>query len=71
VAGGRRKLHIEELHNVYSTPNVITTIRSRRMKYVGHVALMGNMINTRKILVEKPERRLLGRLYALGGIILK
>jgi hypothetical protein len=41
VMGGWRKLHNEELHNVYSSPSIIRIIRSRRMRWVGHVARMG------------------------------
>jgi hypothetical protein len=40
VRGGRRKLHNEELHNLYSSPNVIRMIKSRRMRWAGHVARM-------------------------------
>jgi hypothetical protein len=40
VTGEWRKLHNEELHNVYSSPNIIRTIKSRRMKWAGHVARM-------------------------------
>jgi hypothetical protein len=38
---GRRKLHNEELHNLYSSPSIIRTIKSRRMSLAGHVARMG------------------------------
>jgi hypothetical protein len=38
VTGGRRKLHNEELHNLYSSPSIIRIIKSRRMRWVGHVA---------------------------------
>jgi hypothetical protein len=41
VTGGWRKLHNEELHNLYSSPNIITMIKSRRMTLVGHVGRMG------------------------------
>jgi hypothetical protein len=41
VTGERRKLHSEELHCFYSSPNNIRQIKSRRMKWVGHVARMG------------------------------
>jgi hypothetical protein len=40
VTGDRRKLHNEELHNLYSLRNIITMSKSRRMKWAGHVALM-------------------------------
>jgi hypothetical protein len=41
VTGGWRKLHNEELHNLYSSPDIVRMIRSRRMRWVGHVARMG------------------------------
>jgi hypothetical protein len=41
VIGGWRKLHIEELHNLYSSPSIIRIIKSRRMIWSGHVARMG------------------------------
>jgi hypothetical protein len=41
VTGYWRKLHNEELHNLYSSPNIIRMIKSRRMKWAGHVAQMG------------------------------
>jgi hypothetical protein len=40
MVGGWRKLHNEELHNFYSSPNVIGTIKSMRMRWAGHVACM-------------------------------
>jgi hypothetical protein len=40
-AGGWRTLHNEELHNLYVSPNVIWVIKSRRMRWAGHVARMG------------------------------
>jgi hypothetical protein len=39
--GSWRKLHNDELHNLYSSPNIVRVIKSRRMKWAGHVALMG------------------------------
>jgi hypothetical protein len=40
VTGGSRKLHNEELHNLYSSPSIIRMIESRRMRWAGHVARM-------------------------------
>jgi hypothetical protein len=60
--GDWRKLHNEELHNLYSSPNIIRIIKSRRMRWAGHVARMGEKRNAHRILVGKPERkRPLGR----------
>jgi hypothetical protein len=62
VMGDWRKLHNEELHNLYSSPNIIRMIKSRRMRWAGHVARMGMTRNAYRILVEKPEgKRSLGR----------
>jgi hypothetical protein len=61
VTGGWRKLHNEELHSLYSSPN-IRMVKSRRMRWVGHVARMGEMRSAFKVLVGKPEgKRPLGR----------
>jgi hypothetical protein len=62
VTGGWRKLHNEELHGLYSSPSIIRVIKSRRMKWAGHVARMGDVRNAYNILVGKHEgRRSLGR----------
>jgi hypothetical protein len=53
--GGWRKLHNEELHNLYSSPSVIRVIKSRRMRWVEHAARMGERRNAYRILVGKPE----------------
>jgi hypothetical protein len=62
VTGGWRKLHSEGLHNLYSSPSIIRLIKSRRMRWTGHVARMGEKRNAYRILVGKPEgNRPLGR----------
>jgi hypothetical protein len=62
MIGGWRKLHNEELHNLYSSPSIIRMIKSRRIRWVGHVARMGEKRNAYRILVGKPEgKRLLRR----------
>jgi hypothetical protein len=62
VVGGWKRLHNEELHNLYGSPHIIRVIKSRRMRWVGHVARMGETRNIYKILVGKSERkRSLGR----------
>jgi hypothetical protein len=59
VTGVWRKLHNEELHNLYSSPSIIRMIKSRRMRWSGHVARMGEKRNA---LVGNPEgKRPLGR----------
>jgi hypothetical protein len=62
VTGGRRKVHNEELRDLYSSPSIIIIIKSRRMRWVGHIARMGEKRNACKLLVGKPEgKRPLGR----------
>jgi hypothetical protein len=62
VTGEWRKLHSWELHNLYSSPDIIRQIKSRRMRLVGHVARMGEGRNVYRVLVEKTEKkRPLGR----------
>jgi hypothetical protein len=51
VTGGWRKMHNEELHNLYSSPSIIRMIKSRRMIWAGHVARMGEKRNAYRILV--------------------
>jgi hypothetical protein len=57
VTGGCRKLYNEELHNLYSSPSIIRMIKSRRMRWAGYVARMGEQRNAYRILVGKPEGR--------------
>jgi hypothetical protein len=62
VTGGWRNLYNEELHNLYSSPSIIRIIKSRRMRWEGHVAQMGEKRNVYRLLVGKPEgKRPLGR----------
>jgi hypothetical protein len=62
VTGGRRRLHNEELHNLYSSPSIIRMIKSRRKRWARHVARIGENRNAFRILLGKPEgKRLLGR----------
>jgi hypothetical protein len=55
VTGGCRKLHNEELRDLYSLPSIIRIIKSRRMGWAGHVARMGEKINAYRLLLGKPE----------------
>jgi hypothetical protein len=62
VTGGWRKLHNEELYNLYSLPSIIRMMKSKRMKSEEYVIQRREMRNAYKHLVNKPERnRLLGR----------
>jgi hypothetical protein len=62
VTGEWRKLRNEELRDLYSLPSIIRIIKSRRMRWVGHVARMGENRNAYRLLVGKPEgKRPLGR----------
>jgi hypothetical protein len=62
ITGEWRKLHNEELNDLCSSPNIIRVIKSRRMRWAGHVARMGEGRGAYRILVGRPEgRRLLGR----------
>jgi hypothetical protein len=55
VTGGWGKLHNEELHNLYSSPNIISMIKPRMMRLARHVVCIGEMRNVYNILVGKPE----------------
>jgi hypothetical protein len=62
VDGSWRKLHNDEIHSLYSSPNIVRVIKSRRMRWVGHVAHMGEGRGVYTILVGRPEgKRPLGR----------
>jgi len=62
VTGEWRKLHNEELNDLYSSPNIVRVIKSRRMRWAGHVARMGEGRGVYRVLVGKHEgKRPLGR----------
>ena len=62
VTGECRKLHHEELNDLYSSPNIVRVIKSRRMRWAGYVERMGERKGVYRVLVEKPEgKRPLGR----------
>ena len=62
VTGEWRKLHNEELNDLYCSPNIVRVIKSRRMRWVGHVARIEEGRGVHKVLVGKPEgKRPLGR----------
>ena len=62
VTGEWRKLHNEEPNDLYSSPNIVRVIKSRRMRWAGHVACMGKRRGVYRVLVGKPEgKRPLGR----------
>jgi len=62
VTGEWRRLHNAELNDMYSSPNIVRVIKSRRMRWVVHVARMGEERGMYRVLVRKPEgRRPLGR----------
>ena len=63
VSGKWRKLHNEELSDLYSLPSIVRVVKSRRMRWAGHVARMGEKRGVCRVLVRKPEgKRPLGRL---------
>ena len=55
VTGEWRRLHNEELNDLYSSPNIVRVIKSRKMRWAGHVARMGKERGVYRVLVGKPE----------------
>jgi hypothetical protein len=53
--GSWRKLHNDELHSLYSSPNIVRVIKSRRLRLAGHVARMGEGESVYRVLVGRPE----------------
>jgi len=72
VTGDWRKLHCEEFNDLHSSPNIFRMIKSRKMRWVGHVARMGERKGIYRVLVEKPEgKNHLGDPGIDGRIILR
>jgi len=72
VTGEWRKLHNEELMDLYSLPSIVRVVKSRRMRWTGHVARMGEGKGVHRVLVGKPEgKRQSGDLDVDGRIILR
>ena len=62
ITGEWRRLHYQELNDLYSSPNIVRVIKSKRMRWAGHVARMCEERGVYRVLLEKPEgRRPLGR----------
>jgi hypothetical protein len=53
--GSFKKLHNDELHNLYFSPNIVRVIKSRKMRWAGHVARMGEARGVNRVLVGRPE----------------
>jgi hypothetical protein len=70
IIGGWRKLYNYEPRNLYSSPDMIRIVKSRRMRWAGYVARMGEKMNAYRVLVGSPEgNRLLGRHRCRWGYI--
>ena len=62
IAGEWRKLHNAELHSLHYSPNIIKNLKSKRLRWAGHVARVEQSVNAYRVLVGKPEsKRSLGR----------
>jgi len=62
VTGEWRKVHNEELNDLFSSPSIVRAVKSRRMRWEGHIARMGERKDEYRVLMGKPEgKRLLGR----------
>jgi hypothetical protein len=67
--GSWRKLHNDEVHNLYSSPNINRLIKSKRMRWAGHVARVGEGRDVYRVLVGKPESKRPLRRLVIGGRI--
>jgi hypothetical protein len=61
VTGEWRKLHNEELHDLYSSPSIIRMVKGRKMRWAEHVARMGEKRNAYRLLVGKPQGKRITR----------
>jgi hypothetical protein len=72
VTGEWRKLHNEELNELYCSPNIVRVIKLRRMRWAGHVVRMGEIRDVYMVMVAKPEgKNHLGDTGVDGRIIIK
>jgi hypothetical protein len=60
VTGKWRKLHNEKLNDLYSLPNIVRVVKSRKMRWTGHVARMGERRGVHRVLVGKLKRKNIG-----------
>ena len=70
VMGEWRRVHSEEPNDLYSSPNIVRVIKSRRMRWAGHVARMGEERGLYRVLVGKPEGRNQWRDLGIDGWII-
>jgi hypothetical protein len=72
VTGEWGKLHNDKLNDLYSLPNIVRVVKSKRMRWAGHVARMGLERGLHRVWVRKPEgKRPFGRTRRRWGIILR
>jgi hypothetical protein len=71
VTGGWRKLHNEEIHNLYSSPNIISMVKSRRVRWAGLIARMGERRNAYRLFAGKPERKTPLGIQRRGGEVFR
>ena len=64
-------IHNEELNDLYSSPNIVRVIKSRRMRWAAHIARMGDRRGVYRVLVRKPERKRIRGRPGVDGRILR